>query len=67
MLKGEADTDAVNVKQLSDALLTYSSTGALDTGKGMTINSAKLEVNAGEGLTFDTEENGYKLKVNAGE
>ena len=67
VLKGEADTDAVNVKQLSDALLTYSSTGALDTGKGMTINSAKLEVNAGEGLTFDTEENGYKLKVNAGE
>jgi hypothetical protein len=69
VLKGEAGTDAVNVNQLHEAFDTFTTTGgtALGFGKGIAKNNDILEVNAGEGLTFDTEENGYKLKVNAGE
>ena len=66
VLTGAADTDAVNVKQMNDAVFAAVTTGgaALSAGNGISITGSKLVVNAGEGLAFTAD---GALKVNAGE
>jgi hypothetical protein len=76
---GEADTDAVNMKQFNDYKTQLATGGAaVGTGNGIIVNTEnKLEVKSGNGLTFadgtlvvDNGDglsfDGNKLKVNAG-
>ena len=53
--------DAVNLGQVTTMI--QSGNTFTGVGPGLAVSSGKLEVNAGEGLTFDDKEHGNALKV----